>query len=82
MKQKNNIILCDAILCLWHGGVHDDTISLDDGFDVELDDGDDKLDDKLDDTVGRNVMMDLLKEALWWEVGVKQVYGCCVFGLS
>ena len=60
MKQKNNIILCDAILCLWHGGVHDDTISLDDGFDVELDDGDDKL----DDTVGRNVMMDLLKEAL------------------
>ena len=61
MKQKNNIILCDAILCLWQGGVHDDTISLDDGFDVELDDGDDKL----DDTVGRNVMMDLLKEALW-----------------
>ena len=60
MKQKNNIILCDAILCLWQGGVHDDTISLDDGFDVELDDGDDKL----DDTVGRNVMMDLLKEAL------------------
>ena len=78
MKQKNNIILCDAILCLWHGGVQDDTISLGDGFDVELDDDDVKL----DDTVGRNVMMDLLKEALWWEVGVKQVYGCCVFGLS
>ena len=60
MKQKNNIILCDAILCLWHGGVHVDTISLDDGFDVELDDDDDAL----DDTVGRNVMMDLWKEAL------------------
>jgi hypothetical protein len=60
MKQKNNIMLCDAILCLWHDGVQDDTISLGDGFDVELDDDDDEL----DDTVGRNVMMDLLKEAL------------------
>lgn len=49
-QQKNNIILCDAILLLEHRDVHDDNLAF-------LQDDDVEFDASLDEEVGTNIMM-------------------------